>query len=93
MTATVEERQETLQTSNDKQESAHIVKSPNDGESHHAYVMRARIEGFAIEALCGYVWIPHKKAEGLPKCQECMDIWEGIPSHPDDPEPGFRVKE
>lgn len=77
MTATVTE--ERITTSTDKPESAHIVLSPDPEETAHAYVMRARIEGFAIEALCGFTWIPNKQATGLPVCQECLDIYENDP--------------
>lgn len=68
-----------IETSNDKPESAHIVVSPDPAESHHAYVMRARFEGFPIEALCGFTWIPNKQATGLPVCQECKEIWDSLP--------------
>lgn len=65
--------------STDKPESAHYVMSPDNKETNHAYVMRARIDGFPITALCGYTWIPFKKAEGLPVCQECREIYENCP--------------
>lgn len=58
----------------DKGDVAHYVISPNDDETNHAYVMRARLEGFPVEALCGYIWIPHKQASGLPVCPECEEI-------------------
>ena len=68
---------ETL-TSTDKPESAHIVMTPpgEPDETPHAYVMRARIEGFPVTAICGFTWIPNKPATGLPVCQECNDIYE-----------------
>jgi len=66
-------------TSTDKPESAHYVMCPNDEETNHAYVMRARLEGFSVTALCGYTWVPHKMATGLPVCQECREIWESLP--------------
>lgn len=65
--------------STSKPQSAHIVISPDPEESHHAYVMRARIEGFPVAALCGYTWIPNKQATGLPVCSECKEIWESFP--------------
>lgn len=58
----------------DKGEVGHYVMSPDDNETNHAYVMRARLEGFPVEALCGYVWIPHKVASNLPVCPECEEI-------------------
>lgn len=66
-------------TSSDKPESAHYVKSPNDNETNHAYVMRARMEGFPVQALCGWTWVPKKMATGLPVCQECREIFESWP--------------
>lgn len=67
------------QTSEDKPNVAHYVMSPNDDETNHAYVMRARIEGFPVTALCGFTWIPHRQATGLPVCAECRDIWNELP--------------
>jgi hypothetical protein len=81
MTSAVLERETTeqTQTGGSKSEQAHIVMSPNADESHHGYVMRARIEGFAITALCGYTWVPNKSATGLPVCPECREIWDALP--------------
>lgn len=65
-----------IELSTDKPECAHFVDVP-EGEpdkSPHAYVMRARIEGFPVTALCGYTWVPNKKATGLPVCAECKAI-------------------
>lgn len=76
--------EETVRTSNDKPTAAHIVRSPNADETNHAYVMRARIEGFPVTALCGYVWVPSKQATGLPVCQECKAIWDAWPHGDDD---------
>lgn len=60
--------------SNNKADTAHYVISPDPAETNHAYVMRARIEGFPVEALCGYTWVPFKVATGLPVCSECEEI-------------------
>lgn len=68
-----------IRTSNDKAESAHIVISPDPTESHHAYVMRARLEGFPVTAMCGYTWVPNKMASNLPVCDECKALWESLP--------------
>lgn len=72
--------EETL-TSNDKPESAHIVMVPpdQDDETPQAYVMRARVEGLPITALCGFTWVPFRSAAGLPVCKECKDIFEHDP--------------
>jgi len=76
MTQTVEETR--YVTSTDKPESAHFVMVPpgQPDESPQAYVLRARIEGFAITALCGFVWVPKQDPANLPICQECLDIYE-----------------
>lgn len=75
----VEQRVETKpQTSAHKEDCAHIVMVPpgETDETPQAYVMRARIEGFPITALCGYTWVPNKMATGLPVCDECLAIYE-----------------
>lgn len=70
---------ERIVTSTDKPEAAHYVMAPTDDETNHAYVMRARFEGFAVTALCGYTWVPNKMATGLPVCAECRDIFDALP--------------
>ena len=70
---------EYIRTSKDKSESAHIVISPNPNETHHAYVMRARLDSFPVTALCGWVWVPKRMASDLPVCSECKDIWDSLP--------------
>lgn len=67
--------------STDKSEQAHIVLVPwnEPDQTPQAYVMRARIEGFPITALCGYTWVPNKMATGLPVCEECRAIYEHDP--------------
>lgn len=72
------------ETSNDKPNSAHIVRSPNADETNHAYVLRARIEGFVVVALCGYQFIPYQNAAVLPVCEECKQIWDALPGDDDD---------
>lgn len=70
-----------IRTGSDKAEVGHYVKSPNDNETNHAYVMRARLEGFPVTALCGWTWVPKRMASDLPVCSECLDIFN---SYPDD---------
>ena len=77
----IDERVETERVlSTDKPESAHIVLVPEGepDETPQAYVLRARIEGFPVTALCGYTWVPSKNPGNLPVCQECVDIYEMI---------------
>jgi hypothetical protein len=67
------------QTTTDKNKQAHIVLEKGDEETAHAYVMRARFEGFPVTALCGFTWVPNKQATGLPVCPECKAIFENDP--------------
>lgn len=86
MTATTVERSYT--TTTDKPDAAHIVMVPADQEDEtpQAYVLRARIEGFPITALCGFTWVPAKDPGQLPVCQECLDIYHQPGDHRDDRE-------
>lgn len=68
------EAEQRTQTGSSKADQAHIVIAP-PGVDPHALVMAARIEGFAIVALCGYTWVPSKMATGLPICPECESIY------------------
>lgn len=81
MTQTLEYVQ--TNTTDTPDEAAHIVMVPphEDDETPQAYVMRARVEGFAITALCGYEWIPSKNPEPLPVCQTCLDIYQQPGKH------------
>lgn len=66
------------QVTADKDNAAHIVQVPGDqpDETPQAYAMRARVEGFPITALCGYVWTPNKDPQSLPVCMECKAIFD-----------------
>lgn len=66
-----------VQTSNDKPEAAHIV-APKDDKTAKALLVEAVVEGLAVEALCGYVWVPHRDPRNLPVCEECKDIYNGL---------------
>jgi len=63
-----------------KSEQAHIVMVPpgEPDQTPQAYVMRARVEGFPVTALCGYTWVPNKQATGLPVCEECKFLYEHV---------------
>lgn len=56
---------------------SHIVLPPPDAadETPQAYVMRARIEGFPVTALCGYTWVPSRDPSRYPTCEVCVDIY------------------
>lgn len=77
-----------LATTRDPADAAHIVMVPpdQDDETPQAYVLRARIEGFPITALCGHTWVPAKNPEQLPVCEPCLDIYHQPGEHRDDRE-------
>lgn len=54
---------------------AHIVKT-EPGEDAAAKVLEARIYGYAIEALCGEVFVPQRDPTKLPVCEPCKEIYD-----------------
>lgn len=51
--------------------------------SHYAHkddVMNAMVNGVAIMALCGKIWIPTRDGTKFPVCPECQEIYETLPS-------------
>lgn len=58
-----------------EEDSAHIVRvGPNEDAA--AVVLKARIKGRRVTALCGYSWVPSKNPENLPLCGKCRDIYD-----------------
>lgn len=86
MTTTLDAPIVQTNTTDEPEKAAHIVRVPpgEPDQSPPAYVMRARIEGFPITALCGYTWVPHRDPSPLPVCQTCKDIFENVGSDLDD---------
>jgi hypothetical protein len=41
-------------------------------------VMESLVNGTAIMALCGKIWIPHRDPNKYPICQTCKEIYEEI---------------
>lgn len=78
MTTSLLEAPQTRLAPPDPGPRTHIVLPPPDAqdETPQAYVMRARIEGFPITALCGFTWIPSRDPKKYPTCQTCLDIYE-----------------
>ena len=76
MTAVMLERE--ILTTEEPEQASHIVMVPagEDDKSPQAYVLRARIEGFAVTALCGHEFIPQKDPAPLPVCSGCLDIYQ-----------------
>lgn len=73
-------------TSDVPDESSHIVMVPPDqpDKTPQAYVLRARIEGFTVVALCGHEWVPTKDPAPLPVCSKCLDIYQQPGKHRDE---------
>lgn len=53
----------------------HIIER-DEKESAQARITRARVNGTAVTALCGYVWVPSRNPENHPLCQKCADLFE-----------------
>lgn len=84
MTTMAPER--TFTTSTDKPNVSHIVLEPAGDETAHALVLRARVEGFEVEALCGFRWIPYRNPQDLDVCQKCVEIYQQPGDNRDDRE-------
>jgi hypothetical protein len=54
---------------------AHIIRT-EPGETATAVVLRARIEGTPLTALCGHVFVPQRDPKSLPLCGKCKEIYE-----------------
>ena len=78
MTATETDEIVETRLSDDPGECSHIVMVPKGekDETPQAYVMRARVEGFPVTAVCGWTWIPQKDPKPLPVCSRCMEFYQ-----------------
>lgn len=87
MSVAVDERvEQDLETSDVPGDSAHIIMVP-PGETDstpQAYLLRSRIEGSPVTALCGYTWVPQKDPQALPVCSRCLDIYQQPGEHRDE---------
>ncbi|WP_223881041.1 DUF3039 domain-containing protein [Nesterenkonia ebinurensis] len=59
------------------------ISEPGDHERFSHYVkkdkiMESALEGNAVVALCGKVWIPSRDPKKFPVCPECKEIYEGL---------------
>jgi Protein of unknown function (DUF3039) len=54
---------------------AHIVVT-EPGQTATAAVLQARIEGTALRALCGHVFVPQRDPKKLPVCAQCKEIYD-----------------
>lgn len=41
-------------------------------------LMEAMVNGTAVIALCGKVWVPSRDPERFPVCPECQKVWESL---------------
>lgn len=59
------------------------VDTDNPDEVAHyvdkAASTQAYIEGNALKAICGYIWVPSKDPKNLPICKRCIEIYEELP--------------
>ncbi|GAA1824153.1 hypothetical protein GCM10009771_24370 [Nesterenkonia flava] len=69
--ATIErQHQEQLSEPGDHERFAHYVKKDK--------IMESALEGGAVVALCGKVWVPSRDPKKFPVCPECKEIYEGF---------------
>jgi hypothetical protein len=61
--------------STDPGSCAHIVVT-KPHETATAVILQARIEGTAVKALCGYVFVPQRDPKRLPVCPQCKEIYD-----------------
>ncbi|MCS4277393.1 hypothetical protein M2390_002599 [Mycetocola sp. BIGb0189] len=51
----------------------HIINCPEGKPSSEAWLLEARIDGLAVTALCGHVWVPQRDPQKYPVCEACLD--------------------
>jgi hypothetical protein len=70
-----------------KDTKADLRLDDGDHERYSHYVraedmMLAYVEGKAIMALCGKIWVPHKDPKKFPICPTCKEIYAAaFPTH------------
>lgn len=74
-TGTVLDRQTEIDPTTGEPRAAHLV-APKDGVEGHVLIMQARIEGTAVEALCGHKFIPARDPQQYPNCSKCLEIFK-----------------
>lgn len=53
----------------------------HDKFSHYIHkddMMKAFVEGAAVMAICGKVWVPTRDGKQFPVCPECQEIFEQL---------------
>lgn len=64
-----------LNTETGSPRQAHIIRATG-GETAGAKILKARVEGTELEALCGHRFVPSRDSRNLPMCQECRNIYD-----------------
>lgn len=69
------------ETTDQPEQAAHIVMVPagQPDETPQSYVLRARVEGFAVTALCGHTSVPERDPQPLPVCEACLVVYRHDP--------------
>ncbi|GAB3185890.1 hypothetical protein GCM10027060_25850 [Nesterenkonia halophila] len=79
--ATIErEQQEQQAQPGDHERFSHYVKKDR--------IMASALEGDAVVALCGKVWVPSRDPQRFPVCPECKEIYEEMQGGDDDSDSG-----
>ena len=73
----------------DHERMSHIVLEgfkPEKGDyiSAGPSVVEGMVNGTAVKALCGKIWVPSRDAKRFPVCPECKEIYESLPDGDDD---------
>lgn len=65
-------------TADDDSHYTHIVYTP--GRDTEAILLKARIDGTPVEALCGFVWVPQRDPKKHPLCEACLEATNIMPA-------------
>lgn len=55
----------------------------SDGFAHYAsqaQLAESRATGHPVQAICGRVWTPVSKSEGVPVCPKCDEVYRALPA-------------
>lgn len=74
-TEVLERPVEVDQTTQEPGKYAHYINE----KGRPGIVMAAMVEGFEVEALCGYRWIPGRDPGKRPICPKCQDLYDNAP--------------
>lgn len=87
-TLTVEPELEIIETEGDVERgSSRYPTQPGDHDKFAHFVkansiLESALEGGAVQALCGHVWVPTRDPKQFPVCPECKEIYDRL--DPDD---------